>query len=160
VTVGLVQEPSRSRAWAVGESGSAAYRGEGETGIGQHVHALVGKLEVADVAVVEGLGAGPVVADGVVAPAAPEVLAAGGQFADEVVEVFVVGVAAGFGVQDGDAGVGGQVPVGIEVVGGVEVEEGEPDVVRYWLPRGLVNGWRAWSGRGGCPRGGPFGRCE
>ena len=54
--------------------------------------------------------------------------------------VFVVRVAAGFGVQDRDAGVGGEVPVGVEVVGGVEVQEGEPDEVRHRVARRLVDG--------------------
>ena len=63
------------------------------------------------------------VAHVVAAPAAAEVVAAGGQFTDEVVQPLVVGVAAGFGVQDRDAGVGGGVPVGIEVVGGVVVRK-------------------------------------
>ena len=64
------------------------------------------------------LGAGAVVADVVGAPAAAEVVATGGQLAHEVVKVFVVGVAAGFGAQDGNAGVGGAVPVGVEVARG------------------------------------------
>jgi hypothetical protein len=68
-------------------------------------------LEVADLVVVEVLGAGAVVADVVGAPAESEFAAAGGQLTDEVVEVLVVGIAAGFGVQDGDAGVGGAVAI-------------------------------------------------
>jgi hypothetical protein len=62
--------------------------------------------------VVEVLGAGAVIADVVGTPAASEVVAARGQLADQVVEVFVVGVAAGFGTQYRDAGVGGAVPIG------------------------------------------------
>jgi hypothetical protein len=60
---------------------------------------------------------------------AAEGVAAGGQFADEVVECFVVGVAPGLGVQDGDGGVGGEFPVGVEAVG-VLVEEGVAGEVR------------------------------
>jgi hypothetical protein len=47
-----------------------------------------------------------------VAPAAAELLAAGRQLTDEVVEFLVVRVAAGLGVQDRDTDVGGYVPAG------------------------------------------------
>ena len=45
-----------------------------------------------------------------------EGLASGGQFTDEIVQVLVVRIAAGLGVQDGYAGVGGPFPVGVEAV--------------------------------------------
>ena len=99
-----------------GRGGFGGVDGEREAGVGDHVDAFVGEFEVADDGVVkELLGAGAVEPDVVRAPPAAEVLAAGGQLADEVVQVLVVGVAAGFGAQDGDAGVGGGVPVGVEV---------------------------------------------
>ena len=78
---------------------------------------LVGEVEVADHGVVESLGAGGVDADVVGGPAGPELLAAGGELADEVGQVAVVGVAAGFGAQDGDGVVGGLVPVAQELRG-------------------------------------------
>ena len=53
--------------------------------------------------VVEVFDAGAVGADVVGAPAAAEVVAAGGQFADEVVQALVVGVLAGGGAQVRDA---------------------------------------------------------
>ncbi|GAA3840804.1 hypothetical protein GCM10022206_93930 [Streptomyces chiangmaiensis] len=86
-------------------------------------------------------------ADVVGAPAGAECVAAGGQLTDEVVQVFVVGVAAGFGAQDGDGYVGGLVPVGVEAVGG-GVEEVEAGQVRLVVRCGVdvaVSGYRAWS---------------
>jgi hypothetical protein len=90
--------------------------------------------------VVELFGAGAVGTDVAAVPAAAEVVTASGQFADQVMKILIVRVAASFGVQDGDAGVGGEVPIGVEVVGGVEVQEGEPDEVRHGLPGGFVDG--------------------
>src|SRR3954452_12777427 len=104
--------------------------GEGQAGVGDHVDAFVGEVEVAHDLVVEVLGSGAVVADVVGTPAAAKLLTPRGQFADEVVQVLVVGGATGFGGQDGDAGVRGAVPVAVEVMGGVEVEEGEAGEVR------------------------------
>ena len=92
--------------------GFGGVEGEGQAGFGDHVDALVGELEVADDRVVELLAAGAVLADVVGAPPAAEGVAAGGQFADEVVQCLVVGVAPGFRVQDGDGGVRGEFPVG------------------------------------------------
>ncbi len=60
-------------------------------------------------------------------PADAEVVAAGGQLADEVGESFVVGVATGFGAEDPDGVVGDRVPVEVEVQG-LGVQEDEPDV--------------------------------
>jgi hypothetical protein len=74
--------------------------GEGEAGFGSHLQALVGEGDISDCLVVEVLGAGAVVADVVGAPAGAEVVVAGGEFADEVVQLLVVGVAAGLGAQD------------------------------------------------------------
>lgn len=53
----------------------------------------------------EGLRTGAVVPDVVGAPPSAELVAARGQFAYQIVEFLVVRVAAGFGAEDGDAGV-------------------------------------------------------
>src|SRR5919112_3847569 len=91
-------------------AGLGGVDGESEVGVGDHVDALVGELEVTDDGVVEELAASTVEADVVAAPAATKLAAARGEFANEVVQVPVVRVAAGLGVQDGDAGVGCDVP--------------------------------------------------
>ncbi|MDX6261330.1 MAG: hypothetical protein QOH84_3018 [Kribbellaceae bacterium] len=91
---------------------------------------LVDECEFADDRVIEPLGAGSVGADVVVGPQATEGLAAGGQFADEVLEAAVMGVAAGLRAHDADAHLGEQVPVGVEIPGG-GIEELEPGQVRY-----------------------------
>ena len=72
---------------------------------------------------------GAVQADVVGGPADAELVAAGGQLADQVGQVLVVGVAAGFGAQHGDGVVGGAFPVAPERAG-VRVEEVEPGEVR------------------------------
>ena len=64
---------------------------------------------------VEALHAGAVELDVVLGPADSEVVAAGGQLADQVGERAVVGVAAGFGAQDADGVVGDGVPVDEEL---------------------------------------------
>ena len=78
---------------------------------------------------VEAFGAVVVEADVVGGPAGSELVAAGGELADEVGEVAVGGVASGFGAQDGDGGVGDVVPVDEELAA-VRVEEREPGEVR------------------------------
>src|SRR5207245_1055881 len=90
---------------------------------------FVGQGEVADDVVVKGLDAGPVVADVVGSPPASEFVAAGGEFADEVLEVFVMWISTGFGAQDCNADVGGPVPVRVELVGGAVEREGGRDRV-------------------------------
>ena len=110
-------------------AGFGGVDGEGEAGFGGHLETFVGEGELADDGVVEPFGAGAVVADVVAAPAGAEVVAAGGELADEVVELAVVRVAAGFGAQDRDADVGSRVPVGVEALAG-RVEEREPGDVR------------------------------
>ena len=62
-------------------------------------------------------------------------LAAGGELADEVGQVAVVGVAAGFGAQDGDGVVGCLVPVA-EELRGAGVEEGVPGAVGVLVAHG------------------------
>jgi hypothetical protein len=76
------------------------------------VGAFEEKVDPADDGVVEVFLAGGVAADVVGAPLGAEFVAEGGQFTDEVLQVLVVGVAAGFGTQDRNDGVGGVVPVG------------------------------------------------
>ena len=78
--------------------------------------------------VVKVFGAGAVGADVVGSPTAAEVVAAGGQLADEVLERLVVRVLPRCGSQVGNRDVGGEVPVGVEPVGG-GVEECEPGKV-------------------------------
>ena len=78
--------------------------------------------------VVQLLDAGAVDADVVGGPADPEVVTAGGQLADQVGELAVVGVAAGFGAQQGDGVVGHDLPVA-EQRRGARVEEHEAGVV-------------------------------
>src|SRR5436309_14345948 len=72
---------------------------------------------------------GAVEAHVLLGPAAAELLAAGGEFADEVGESLVVRVAPGVAAQGGDDLVGVPFPVGVERRG-VGVEEEEAGVVR------------------------------
>src|ERR671923_2327141 len=76
-------------------------------GVGGEFHAVVSEGEVADDRVVEVLGAGVVEADVVGGPAGAELGALGGEFADEVREVAVVGVVAGRCAQNRDDVAGG-----------------------------------------------------
>jgi len=76
----------------------------------------------------EAFGAGLVGADVVCRPADAEVLAPGGERADEVGEVAVARIAAGLGAQHRDGVVGDAVPVEEEALG-ARVEEDEPGVV-------------------------------
>ena len=71
-------------------------------GVGGEVGAFEEEVEPADDGVVEVLLAGGVAADVVGAPFGAELFAEGGQLTDQVLQVLVVGVAAGFGAQDGD----------------------------------------------------------
>ena len=77
----------------------------------------------------EALEPGVVPADVVGGPERPEQLAARRQLTDEVGELAVVRVAAGFRAQDGDDVVRDAVPVDVEG-GGARVEEDEPSGVR------------------------------
>src|SRR6266496_3410732 len=90
---------------------------EGQARVGRQRYRLEGQMEVADDRVVQVLGAGVVVADVVGRPARAELLAADGQFADQVREGPVVRVTAGLGAEVGDDVVGGAVPVDEEVAG-------------------------------------------
>jgi hypothetical protein len=72
------------------------------------------------------LDAGSVAADVVIAPFRPELLASGGKFTDEVLEVLVVRIAAGFGPKDRDDRVGSGIPVGIKELGLPAVQESGP----------------------------------
>ena len=89
---------------------------------------FVGEGEVADDGVVVALVAGLVGADVVRGPAGAEGVALGGELADEVGEVAVVWVAAGFGAQHRDGVVGDAVPLD-EEAGRARVEEDEAGVV-------------------------------
>jgi hypothetical protein len=103
--------------------------GHGQAGFGSQVQAFVGEGQVSDDVVVKVLGAGSVGAHVVGAPAASELLAAGGQFADQVMERFVVRVLSSRGAQVGDGDVGGKVPIGVEPVRRT-IEEREPGKLR------------------------------
>src|SRR3954454_17640533 len=75
-------------------------------------------------------GAGGVPADVVGGPQRRELRAAGGQLADQRVQVAVVGAAADFGSQLRDGVAGGFAPVRVHI-GRSRVEEDEAAVVRY-----------------------------
>jgi hypothetical protein len=79
--------------------------------------------------VVERLGAAAVLADVVGGPPDAEVLALHGEFTDEVGEVAVVGIAAGFGPKIADACIRDTLPVRVEPAG-LAIEEDEPGQVR------------------------------
>jgi diketogulonate reductase-like aldo/keto reductase len=91
---------------------------EGEAFVRGEIHGFVVEGELADERVVDAFGAGAVAVDFVLGPALAERVAAGGQFADQVGQGLVVGVAADFGAQGGDVLVGDGVPVGVELGGG------------------------------------------
>jgi hypothetical protein len=63
--------------------------------VGDERHPFVVQLEKPDKGVVEPLGAGVVVADVVSGPACAELIASGGELADEIAEVAVERVSAG-----------------------------------------------------------------
>ena len=74
--------------------GGSGFGGEDEhlqAAVGGEIHGLVGEVEVADDGVVDALEAGAVFADVVGSPEFAEQVAAGGEFADEVAELPVVG---------------------------------------------------------------------
>ena len=81
------------------------------------------------------LRAGAVQPHIVIGPAVAECVTAGGQLADQIGQVAVIGVAAGFGAQHGHGGVGRLVPVRVQRPG-LGVEEAEPGQVRR--PRRVV----------------------
>jgi hypothetical protein len=108
-----------------GRSGLGGVGEEALAGVGGQGEGLEGQVEVADDGMVEELDAAGVDPDVVRGPAPAELFAAGGQLPDQVREVPVVRVAAGFGAQQGDGVVGGLVVVA-EELGRVRVEEDEP----------------------------------
>ena len=89
-----------------GRTGFSGVDQEALAGIGRSGEGLEGQVEVPDDGVVKELDAAAVDADVVRRPAAAELLATGGELPDQVREVPVVGVAAGFGAQQGDGVVG------------------------------------------------------
>ena len=82
--------------------------------VGQQLESVVVEREVADEGVMERLAAAAVLQDVLGGPANTELLAPGGKLADEVGEVAVVGIPAGFGPEAADGGVGDAVPVPVE----------------------------------------------
>jgi hypothetical protein len=109
----------------VGRSGFGGVGEQALAGVGGQGEGLEGQVEVADDGMVEELDAAGVDSDVVRGPALSGLFAAGGQLPDQVREVPVVGVAAGFGAQQGDGVVGGLVVVA-EELSRVRVEEDEP----------------------------------
>src|SRR6476620_1747470 len=99
-----------------------------------HREGLVREVEVTHHGVVQSFGAGGVDADVVAGPAGAELLTARREFADEVGQVAVVGVAAGLCLQDGDGVVSSLAPVAEELPG-AGVEEGVPGAVGTAFPR-------------------------
>jgi hypothetical protein len=92
---------------------------------------LVRQVEVSDDRMVDEFDAGAVDLDVMRGPSPPEVVAAGGEFPDEVGEAPVEGEAAGLGPEQGDRVVGGFVPIP-EEAGRVRVDE--PETRRRSLP--------------------------
>src|SRR5699024_12874334 len=88
--------------------------GEGQPVFGFHVHALVGQSHLPDHRMAEGLEPETMVADIVSAPTATELVTAGRQLTDEVVEFLVVGVPGGLGAPDRDGVVGEAAPGGVD----------------------------------------------
>jgi hypothetical protein len=86
-----------------------------------------GDVDEADDRMPDVLGPVLVQAHVVRGPEVAELLAAGGELADQVAQVAVVGVAACFGAQQRDGGSGDLVPVGVEVPRdrGEEAEPGQ-----------------------------------
>ena len=117
--------PAGVRGRRPGRGGVDEHRQAGCLGDGEQV---VHEVEAADDGVVDLLGAAAVLVHVVAGPPGTELLAAGGQLADEVVQARVVRGPARLGAQDADRVVGGLVPVDPEVVRG-GVEEREPGVV-------------------------------
>ena len=99
--------------------------------VGGQVKCFVGEGEHADDRVVEAFDPGAVELDVADGPPHAELVAAGGELADEVGQASVVGVTSGFGAKDGDRVVGDGVPVD-EELRGAGVEEQEPGRVG-WL---------------------------
>lgn len=137
----LRQRPAGQEGEPLGgdRSGLGAVDEEGEADIGGELHALVVQLEFADDGVVQALEAGAVERDLVRGPADSELLAARRELPDEVGERLVVRVPAGRGPEDGDAGVGGALPV-VEEVAGAGAQERESDGVRR--PDGIAEDLR------------------
>jgi hypothetical protein len=80
----------------VGRSGFGGVGEQALAGVGGQGEGLEGQVEVADDGMVEELDAAGVDSDVVRGPALSELFAAGGQLPDQVREVPVVGVAAGY----------------------------------------------------------------
>lgn len=120
--------------------------GEGQAGIGGQGNGFEGKADLADGGMAEVLDAGVVEADVVRCPQGAELLASGSEFADQVGQGPVVWVAAGFGAEERDSGVGGFGPVGVEVVGaGVEEAEArQVDRVGRVVEDGEYRAWPSW----------------
>ena len=143
VAVQLASRFSASSRLRAGLGGVDEHR---QAGVGDELHRLERQVQLADDRVLEALDAGVVVADVVGRPERPEHLAARRQLADEVGELAVVRVAAGFGAQHGDDVGRDALPVDVEVRR-ARIEEEEPRGVRR-LRAGCRTGPRRARGRG------------
>ena len=110
--------------------------------VGGDLHRLEGQLQLPHHRVPDQLGAAGVEADVVLGPERAELLAAGRQFADQLREPVVVGIAAGLAAQGGDGVAGDRRPVGEELDGarGEEDEAGGVDRPERVLEEGCVQG--------------------
>ena len=111
-----------------GSAWLGAVRRDPQAAVGGEIQGFEGEGEVADDGMVEALGAGAVEADIVRGPPGAEVLAAGGQLADQVRQGLVVRALPGLGAQHGHHVLGLALPLGVERGRG-GVEEQEPGVV-------------------------------
>lgn len=128
-------------------AGLCAVDEQGQSGLGGQLQPPVGQREVADLVVVDLLGARSVAAHIMCSPPGAERVAARGQLADQVMQLLVPGIPTGFGAQDRHGDVRGRLPVGVERLGPC-VEEAvarqvpcpEPSNTSSWKarPRALV----------------------
>ena len=95
-----------------------------QVGIGGKGQRFVGKREFADHGVTEALGAVGTLVHAVACPPGVELGHLDGQLPDQLVQLGVVGVAAGRQAQAGDERLGDFVPVPVQIAGGgVEQDE-------------------------------------
>src|SRR5690348_16378158 len=108
-----------------------------ETGVSREFQRLAGEFEIADDRVAEDLGGGAVQFHVVCGPPGAELGAASRQFADEVSEAAVVGIATGFAAQRSDAVACDSGPIGVEVAGAIVQEEITGKVERSAVAEGV-----------------------
>jgi hypothetical protein len=109
-------------------AGLGAVGGQRQARVGQQLHGVEGDIDEADDRVGEVFGPVLVQPHVVRRPAGAEVVAAGGEIANQVGELTVVGVTAGFAAQHRDSRARDVVPAWVEVAG-LGVQETEPGQV-------------------------------